>query len=42
MPIFKKIVIIYWNWKMENTYRGWTQTEYLKKHYNINQKDEDT
>jgi hypothetical protein len=25
-----------------NTYRGWTQTEYLNKHYNINQKDEDT
>jgi hypothetical protein len=31
--------------KMEsgyNTYRGWTQTGYLTKHYNINQKDEDT
>jgi len=25
-----------------NTYRGWTQTGYLNKHYNINQKDEDT
>ena len=24
------------------TYRGWTQTGYLNKHYNINQKDEDT
>jgi hypothetical protein len=23
-------------------YRGWTQTGYLNKHYNINQKDEDT
>ena len=23
-------------------HRGWTQTEYLNKHYNINQKDEDT
>ena len=22
--------------------RGWTQTGYLNKHYNINQKDEDT
>ena len=25
-----------------NTYRGWTQTEYQNKHYNINQKDEGT
>ena len=25
-----------------NTYRGWTQTGYLNKHYNINQKDEGT
>jgi hypothetical protein len=25
-----------------NTYRGWTQTGYLNKHYNTNQKDEDT
>ena len=25
-----------------NTYRVWTQTEYLNKHYNINQKDENT
>jgi len=25
-----------------NTYRGWTQTGYLNKHYNINQNDEDT
>ena len=25
-----------------NRYRGWTQTGYLNKHYNINQKDEDT
>ena len=25
-----------------NTYRGWTQTGYLDKHYNINQKDEGT
>jgi len=25
-----------------NTYRGWTQTGYLNKHYNIKQKDEDT
>jgi len=24
------------------TTRGWTQTGYLNKHYNINQKDEDT
>jgi hypothetical protein len=24
------------------TYIGWTQTVYLNKHYNINQKDEDT
>ena len=23
-------------------YRGWTQTEYQNKHYNINQKDERT
>jgi len=23
-------------------YRGWTQTEYQNKHYNINQKDEGT
>jgi hypothetical protein len=22
-----------------NTYRGWTQTGYLNKHYNINHKD---
>jgi hypothetical protein len=22
--------------------RGWTQTGYLNKHYNVNQKDEDT
>jgi len=25
-----------------NTYRGWTQTEYQNKHYNIDQKDEGT
>ena len=25
-----------------NTYRGWTQTEYQNKHYNIDQKDERT
>jgi hypothetical protein len=25
-----------------NTYRGWTQTEYQNKRYNINQKDEGT
>jgi hypothetical protein len=25
-----------------NTYRGWTQTEYQNKHYNINRKDEGT
>jgi len=25
-----------------NTYRGWTQTGYLNKRYNINQKDEGT
>ena len=25
-----------------NTYRGWTQTGYLNKHYNINRKDEGT
>ena len=25
-----------------NTYRGWTQTDYQNKHYNINQKDEET
>jgi len=25
-----------------NTYRGWTQTDYQNKHYNINQKDEGT
>jgi hypothetical protein len=24
-----------------STYRGWAQTGYLNKHYNINQKDED-
>jgi hypothetical protein len=23
-------------------YRGWSQTDYQNKHYNINQKDEDT
>ena len=23
-------------------YRGWTQTDYQKKHYNINRKDEET
>jgi len=23
-------------------YRGWTQTDYQNKHYNINQKDEET
>ena len=23
-------------------YRGWTQTEYQNKHYNINQKDKET
>jgi len=23
-------------------YRGWTQTDYQNKHYNINQKDEGT
>jgi hypothetical protein len=25
-----------------NTYRGWTQTGYQNKRYNINQNDEDT
>jgi len=25
-----------------NTYRGWTQIEYQTKHYNIDQKDEET
>jgi len=25
-----------------NVYRGWTQTDYQNKHYNINQKDEGT
>ena len=25
-----------------NMYRGWTQTDYQNKHYNINQKDEVT
>jgi hypothetical protein len=25
-----------------NTCRGWTQTEYQNKHYNINQGDEET
>ena len=25
-----------------NMYRGWTQTDYQNKHYNINQKDERT
>jgi len=25
-----------------NLYRGWTQTDYQNKHYNINQKDEGT
>jgi hypothetical protein len=25
-----------------NTYRGWTQIEYQNKHYNIDQKDEET
>jgi len=25
-----------------NIYRGWTQTDYQNKHYNINQKDEET
>jgi hypothetical protein len=25
-----------------NTYRGWTQTDYQSKHYNIEQKDEET
>ena len=25
-----------------NMYRGWTQTDYQNKHYNINQKDEGT
>jgi len=25
-----------------NKYRGWTQTEYQNKHYNIDQKDEGT
>jgi hypothetical protein len=25
-----------------NTYRGWTQTGYRNKHYNINRKDENT
>ena len=28
--------------KVATTHRGWTQTGYLNKHYNINQKDEDT
>jgi len=25
-----------------NMYRGWTQTDYQNKHYNIKQKDEGT
>jgi hypothetical protein len=25
-----------------NTYRGWTETEYQNKHYNIDQEDEGT
>jgi hypothetical protein len=25
-----------------NTYRGWTETEYQNKHYNIDQQDEGT
>ena len=25
-----------------NMYRGWTQTDYQNKHYNINHKDEET
>ena len=25
-----------------NTYRGWAHAGYLNKHYNLNQKDEDT
>ena len=25
-----------------NTYRGWTQIDYQNKHYNINQRDEET
>jgi hypothetical protein len=25
-----------------NTYRGWTQTEYQNKHYNVDWKDEET
>jgi hypothetical protein len=25
-----------------NTYRGWTQIEYQNKHYDIDQKDEET
>jgi len=28
--------------RRSNTYRGWTQTEYQNKPYNINQKDEGT
>ena len=28
--------------KWLNTYRGWTQTEYQNKHYNIDQKDQGT
>ena len=28
--------------KVATTHRGWTQTGYLNKHYNINLKDEDT
>jgi hypothetical protein len=28
--------------KVATTHRGWTQTGYINKHYNINQKDEDT
>ena len=25
-----------------NMYKGWTQTDYQNKHYNINQKEEET
>ena len=34
-------LFVFNNW-FDNIYRGWTQTGYLNKHYNVNQKDEDT
>jgi len=40
--IVKKIKQYQEKWLQHNTYGGWTPTGYLNKHYNINQKDEDT